>query len=321
LAPPVWAEAIGTVIIGREGWLFPAWETLPLVDLATVDKVAPIVAGVVSQFKAAGIDMAVTLMPIRARVYRPFYPSDAAFTADAQRRYAYARDRLTAHGVLVPDLATLFATLAARPAVAEVATDANFAPVGSDLFFKADTHWTTNAALPAADAVAAQMIARFAPAAGAAPGAQLGDAVRTLQEKNDLADLLPVADQAKYKLETYMLPQVAGLQGDDALIAPDAADTVVIGNSYMQPKYGFSTRLSHALNRPVSLFWKIDRYGPYATLAEYLKGDVFKTQRPKLIVWNIRETQMEHLPSDDDFYAQNAMSAADLTGVIKAALG
>jgi alginate O-acetyltransferase complex protein AlgJ len=319
--PRARAATEGSVIIGSGGWLFPAWETLPQVDLAAVDQVAPIVAGVVRQFKAAGIEMAVTLMPIRARIYRQFYPADAPFTTGLQQRYAHGLDRLTAQGVLAPDLATLFARRAAMPPEPPAgSSDPDFVPVGADLFFKADTHWTPNASQPAAEELARQIAAHFQPPASSAPGARLGDAVKTLQEKNDLADLLPAAEQSKYKLQSYLLPQVAAAQGDDALIAADAADTVVIGNSYMQPKYGFTSQLSSALNRPVSLFWKIDRYGPFATLTEYLASDLFKSQRPRMIVWNLRESQLEHLPDDDDFYAQNAMSPAALTASIKAAL-
>jgi alginate O-acetyltransferase complex protein AlgJ len=314
------AATIGTVVVGADGWLFPAWETLPQVNLDAIDQVAPIVAGVVRQFKAAGIDVAVTLMPIRARIYRRFYPADAPFTAALQQRYARGSDRLTALGVLAPDLATLFAARAQVPDAAAPGTDPDFVPVGSDLFFKADTHWTPNASIPAAQELARQIAGRFTLPASALPGARLGEAVKTLQEKNDLADLLPEADQGKYKLESYLLPQVAAAQGDDALIAADSADTVVIGNSYMQPKYGFTAQLSSALNRPVSLFWKIDRYGPFATLTEYLASDLFKSQRPRLIVWNLRESQLEHMPDDDDFYAQNAMSPAVLTAAIKTAL-
>jgi alginate O-acetyltransferase complex protein AlgJ len=319
--PRARAATIGSVIVGTGGWLFPAWESLPQVDTAALDRGVPVVAGVARQFKAAGIDMAITLMPIRARIYRQFYPADAPFTPELQQRYAHGLNLLAAQGVLVPDLATLFTTRAQLPAPpAPPNDDPDFVPVGPDLFFKADTHWTPNAALPAAQALAAQIAARFTLPASPVPGAQLGAPVKTLQEKNDLADLLPAADQPKYKLQSYLLPQLAAAQGDNALIAADAADTVVIGNSYMQPKYGFTAQLSNALNRPVSLFWKIDRYGPFATLTEYLASDLFKSQRPRLIVWNLRESQLEHLPDDDDFYAQNAMSPAALTAAIKAAL-
>jgi alginate O-acetyltransferase complex protein AlgJ len=325
LLPRARAATIGSVIVGTNGWLFPAWETLSQVDLAAVDQVAPIVAGVVHQFKAGGIDVAVTLMPIRARIYRRYYPADAPFTAELQQRYTHGSDRLAALGVLAPDLATLFAARAALPAAAVdpdsgPGTDPDFVPVGADLFFKADTHWTPNASIPAARELARQVTRRFSLPASATPGAQLGDPVKSLQEKNDLADLLPAALQRQYRLQSYLAPQVASAQGDDALIAADSADTVVIGNSYMQPKYGFTAQLSNALNRPVSLFWKIDRYGPFATLTEYLASDLFKSQRPRLIVWNLRESQLEHLPDDDDFYAQNAMSAAALTAAIKTAL-
>ena len=83
-----------------------------------------------------------------------------------------------------------------------------------------------------------------------------------MQEKNDLAELLPQAQQASYPIESYFAPQVQAAQGDSALIAVDAADVVVIGNSYMQPKYGFTDTLSNLLGRPVALDWKIDRLGP-----------------------------------------------------------
>jgi alginate O-acetyltransferase complex protein AlgJ len=89
----------------------------------------------------------------------------------------------------------------------------------------------------------------------------------------------------------------------------------------MQPKYNFSYMLSNQLNRPVSLVWKVHQYGPYRTLLIYLESDSFKRLRPKLIVWNFEETDLENLPDRHDAWGQNAMPPQAFMAELHRALG
>ena len=133
---------------------------------------------------------------------------------------------------------------------------------------------------------------------------------------------MPPADAAKYKLESYPLRAVLGGAGSNALLEDDAADVVVIGNSYMQPRFGFASMLSNQLNRPVTLVWKVHQYGPYQTLLSYFGSESFRRKRPNVIVWNFHETDMI-IPSDrKDGWGQNVIAPqAFLDGVRKAVGG
>jgi alginate O-acetyltransferase complex protein AlgJ len=302
------AAIVNLVALGKDGWLFPVWDEVRHADLQKIRAMAQFVSDAVGVIKHANIDVAISITPSKARVYREFLPDDFKFSADADRRYAVAIEEYRRSGTLVPDLATNFANL--RKAQ----------PTGA-FFFKADTHWTAAGAEATAAEFAKEIKEKLKLPPSATPGTQLGQPVSVLQEKNDLAELLPAADRAKYPLQTYLMRKPVEAEGQGALVADDTADVVVIGNSYMQPKYNFSSRLSNQLNRPVSLVWKVHQYGPYRTLLIYLASESFKRQRPKLIVWNFEETDLENLPDRHDAWGQNAMPAQGFMAELHGALG
>jgi alginate O-acetyltransferase complex protein AlgJ len=106
------------------------------------------------------------------------------------------------------------------------------------------------------------------------------------------------------------------------MIEDDTADVVVIGNSYMQPKYNFAPALSNQLNRPVSLVWKVHLVGPYKTLLTYLGSESFRQHRPRAIVWNFHEVDMEPMTNSRAAWPQDAMTdEAFLADVRRAVTG
>ena len=152
-----------------------------------------------------------------------------------------------------------------------------------------------------------------------APGKKLGDYIQMIQAKNDLSDQL--ADKAKYPKEIFKIRKDMAEQGGSALLEDDSADTVLIGNSYTQPKYMFAPYLSQGLNRPVGLTWKVHQYGSYAILLEYFKSAGFKSTRPKLLIWDFEETDMEGPPDRKDFWGEHSMSADQFLGTVSKAVG
>ncbi len=101
-----------------------------------------------------------------------------------------------------------------------------------------------------------------------APGTKLAAATPFLQERNDLAALLPPPDQSKYPFQSYMVRKPVET-GGGGLLADDAADVIVMGNSFMQPAYGFANVVSEQLNRPVALLWKVHQFSPYLQHADF----------------------------------------------------
>jgi alginate O-acetyltransferase complex protein AlgJ len=126
------AAIVNLVALGKDGWLFPVWDDVRHADIQKIRGMARFVSDAVGVIKHANIEMAISITPSKARVYREFLPDDFKFSADTDHRYAVAIEEYRRPGTLVPDLATNFANVRrAQPIEA--------------LFLKADTHWTAAA--------------------------------------------------------------------------------------------------------------------------------------------------------------------------------
>ena len=300
------AEIQSLVVIGNDGWLYPIWDEVRRFDAAKFQTTTKVIIDAVNIMKKAGIQTVISMTPSKSRIYREFLPKDFQWSPDADKRYALALDVFGKAGVLVPDQATLL--LNARK------TNPN-----ELYFFKSDTHWTPSGAEIVAADIAKQVNAKMPLPPSKAPGKKLGDYIQMIQAKNDLSDQL--ADKAKYPKEIFKIRTDMAEQGGSALLEDDSADTVLIGNSYTQPKYMFAPYLSQGLNRPVGLTWKVHQYGSYAILLEYFKSAGFKSTRPKLLIWDFEETDMEGPPDRKDFWGEHSMSADQFLGTVSKAVG
>ena len=292
---PQAATAIKGTVIGKDGWLYLVWDDPRKADARRMRDVVKVITSAVGMMKDAKVDVVLALTPAKARVYPEFLPDDFGFSPEGEKRYASALAVLRQSGALAPDLATFFAGLRkSQP--------------GIDIFFKGDTHWTAFGAENAAAEIGKRMGESLHLPPSAQPGARLGPAVTEMHTASDLSMNLPQPERAQYPDEAFAVHLPLAAQGRSALVEDDNADVVVIGNSYMQPKYNFAPALSSQLNRPVALVWKIHTVGPYRTMLNYLGGEAFKRQRPKAIVWNFHEIDME-LPIDStSAWPQDAMA-------------
>ncbi len=300
------AAEVNGVVVGRDGWLFAGWEGIRRSDPAMIGRVADTLNAAIAMLRQAGIQVAVSLTPGKARIYRDFLPDDFKWSPDSERRYDLIVKALRHGGAVVPDQAAMFAALRRQhPDVA--------------YWFKADTHWTAAGAEQAASAMAAELRTAVHLPTSARPGLQLAPPVDAVQERNDLASLLPTPQQAGYPFQHYMVrrPVTAGGAG---LLEDDTADVLVIGNSYMQPAYGYANVLSEQLGRPDTLYWKVHQQSLYFTMLAYLKSDGFKQQRPKLIVWNMAEDDFEVNSNNPGAWGQTAMPASAFLADMKQAL-
>ncbi|WP_159348574.1 alginate O-acetyltransferase AlgX-related protein [Roseomonas harenae] len=283
------AQTAGLAVIGKEGWLFPVWDKVWDVDSNLVRQTSQVIAQAIDILKAAGIGTAITLIPSKARIYRQYLPAEIRVSAEADRRYAGIMNDLRRPGAILPDLDAAFRARAA----------------GVQLFFKSDTHWTPMGAELAAVEVA-KAIGPTVPSS-TRPGTQVSTLSNKMHPRGDLVRNLPEAQRASYGPEPYQVREVVQAGGQAALIADDTTDVTVVGNSYMEPRYLFQPILSNQLSRPVSLFWKPNNVGPYATMLQYVASAGFKQQRPKVIAWTHLEVDFPGLPSSSG-WGQNAMA-------------
>jgi alginate O-acetyltransferase complex protein AlgJ len=303
LSQPARAELTPKVAIGKEGWLFPAWEDLRRTSLARSRQIGDVVSIAASLLRKAGIETVVLMTPMKARIYGEFLPDDFQPNADWARRYDQLAEDWRRGDIVVPDLAAFFT--AKRKAQPEL------------LYFKADIHWTPLAADLAAIETARLIRERKWLAKSDKPGLKLGAPFTMKYANNDLAALLPPAETGKYPFQTIRLRRpIAAKAG---LLDDEAGDVVVLGNSYMQTDYTFPTVLSNQLERPVSLLWKPAR-SPYAMMLDYLQGPLAKQTKPRVIVWHMMEGNMELAPDDTGFWNSGAMTASAFHSQLRQAL-
>lgn len=293
----------GEVILGRDGWLFGAWEDIRRVDLRRTRELCHYVKGAVGIMQAAGLKVALCVTPTKARTYQEFLPADFQPNADATARYDAIMDELSGGEVMIANHAAQFADLR------RTSRDA--------LFFKADIHWTPAGGAAAAAELAKLVRERAALPAPRKPGTRLGDYISMRYESNDLAGMLPPATRSRFPFEQFRVRRILGAPQGIGLIDEDGADTVVIGNSFMQTGFGFPPAFSNQLNRAVSLAVQVGRFGPYTTLLNYLKSDLFKNERPRLLVWHFLEGNMEVMPDHNGYWGSAAMPSALFTSELR----
>lgn len=249
--PPAAAAVVNTVVVGRDNWLFAVYDLVKWSDRLRMKRAIGFINEAVALLKQAGIETVVALTPVKSRIYPEFLPDEFRFIPISAQRYAEALALLRAPGTLVPDLAaTLLAERQRQP--------------GTLCFFKSDTHWTAPGAERAAIEIAAQMKARLNLPASPVSGTALGPMTVMRQGINDLASHLPDAMAAKYGTETYAMHPPAAT----ALLEDDEADVLIVGNSFMQPRYNFSAMLSNQLGRPVVLHDAAHQPSPYRAVLD-----------------------------------------------------
>lgn len=281
---PARAQA-SLVQIGTQGWLFPIWDNVERVDLTALRNALRTVSEAFAILRAAQIEMVMCLIPSRNRIMRQFMPASVRISPDAERRYSMTLAEVRRVGGLAPDLDAKFReTLTREPT--------------RHIFFKTDTHWTPVGAEIAAVEIAREMRERLRLPASPRPGTRLGDLQPMNIAAGDLQRLLPAPQRGSYGPEQSWLRAVLVPEGPAALLEDDSYDTVVVGTSNVQPRFGFQPVLSNQLLRPVGLSWRPNNIGPYTALLEYLRSPAFRTARPKALVWNHLEMDMLNATSN-----------------------
>lgn len=297
------ASREGEVIHGRDGWLFGAWEDIRRVELRRTRELCQYLNGAVRIMRAEGLRVAICVTPAKARIYQDFLPADFQPNADATARYAAVMEELGRGEAIVFDHATQFAALRRS------SRDA--------LFFKADIHWTPAGGAAAATELAKLVKSQASLPAPRRPGTGLGDYISMRYESNDLAGMLPPAQRARFPFEQFRVRRIIGAPQGVGLIEEDGADCVIVGNSFMQTGFGFPPMFSNQLARPVALAVQVGRFGPYTTLLNYLKSDLFRNERPNLIVWHFLEGNMEVMPDHSGYWGSSAMPAAQFISELR----
>ncbi|MFS8036189.1 alginate O-acetyltransferase AlgX-related protein [Xanthobacter sp. AM11] len=286
------ATAQTSIIMGKDGWLFPGWESITTLDRSGIEADVGLIREAKTALAARGITLLTMVVPLKATFYQDKLPVGTAISADIAGQYDFIQDQLKKAGIDTVDL---------RPAMKSVQTGRQTS------FYRADYHWTSWSSEAAADAVAKAIKAKIPKLAGAPGGDKLGEWV-TQRHLGDLAQRFLTPDQQKQvgpDLYTVRAPAPA----KSSLVDAGPAPVHVVGNSFVQPYLGFPQKLSNVLDRPVSLTWNPGNVGPWLTFLQYVGSPDFAKAPPQVIVWLFNEGPFHSGPqAADQWDATSLMS-------------
>lgn len=260
------------VLIGKDGWLFPAWGSLTDVDAPAIARNTQLIAEARTALAAAGVKLEVLVLPDKALFYEDKLPDGKRLGEAVRGRYALVHDGLETSGV---------------PSVDALQVLRQVKQGGQEVFYRSDQHWTQPAADAVASAVAAQIRQQVPSLAGeAGTGMALGSEIKE-RRFGDLAELFLTEDQRRsIGRDTFTVRRQAEQQ---SLLDDAPAPVHVTGHSMVQPYFGFPQKLSNVLDRPVSVNWKPGNVGHWVMLLEYLESPEFRAHKPQVLVWQMFE--------------------------------
>jgi alginate O-acetyltransferase complex protein AlgJ len=267
------------VIEGKQNWLFAGWESLITAKPAADKSSIGLIAGASRLFAKKNIKLIVLIIPLKPRYYEPLLPDGVAMSDEIRKRYDLLLTELRASGVTAIDVRDAFKTVIAGK---------------QEVFYRADFHWTTFAAEATADQVAASILSSGPLPGKPGTGMKLGDWINDRHLGDLAANFLSPERKRAIGPEAYVIRQAP--KADAGLLDSDPAPVAVVGNSFVQPYFGFSQRLSNKIDRPVSLKWNPGDVGPWATLLQYLKSPEFTGSPPQFVVWQFNEAQLQNGP-------------------------
>ncbi|MBI5261816.1 MAG: twin-arginine translocation pathway signal [Bradyrhizobium sp.] len=283
------------IVEGKSNWLFAGWESLsvakPEAEMASVQLIAEI-NRVLSE---RGIKLIVAIVPLKPRYYETLLPEGMAISEPVRKRYDFLLSELRSQGVSAPDLRDAFKAVVLGK---------------QEVFYRTDFHWTTFAAEASADQIAAEIISKSPLPGKAGSGTQLGDWMNDRHLGDLAANFLSPERKRAIGPDTYVIRTPP--RNNQGLLDAEPAPVAVVGNSFVQPYFGFPQRLSNRIDRPVSLKWNPGDLGPWATLLQYLQSSEFKSNPVRFLVWQFNEAQLQNGPDAvGEWAAQGIVSAAD----------
>jgi len=289
------------VIIGRNGWLYPAWFHFEKVDYAGLSVTADLILQTHEACAAAGIMLLPVLLPMKARIYPENLPADAELGEGFDGKLGLFQRTLAERGTASYDASADVAAVKQQTLA----------------FYKTDVHWTLAAAEAVGQALATSLLKADLLKPGKGPGFEMRGIVYQ-EQRGDLAQLLPAAAQSRFPLERFAF---RNLSISGKALERMEADIAVVGNSMTNPAVGFVPRMAATLQQPVQLFWNYGNLGPWKILLDYIEGDGFRRHPPKILVWVFTEGVLSSDPAAAEMFdAESLMPRATWLIRMKSAL-
>jgi len=287
----VHAAESAAVILGKNDWLFTPYEFASKSDAQDTLASIQLFQKVNKLFEGKGIALALVIVPSKIRIHADQLPDNKQLDSYTADKYENAFKVLRSEGVSVVNLNQAFLSSPHRTS-------------DTPLFLRLDTHWSPSGAMLAAETVKAEIVGN--PALSAAYAATKVEEYALSwapRKKNtparDLVKLLnldaqqfPPEQTLSFKV-TRVKPSQAGL-----LNAGDNVGITVIGSSYTNKNTGYPDGLRFTLQRDLlDISIPVDQ-GPWVGMEAYLRDDAFRTNKPKLIIWEIPERELRSPPNN-----------------------
>lgn len=251
------------VLIGDDGWLFTTEEFTIAKDRQTLieDHLAFIIETDEELWRQY-IQLVVVLVPAKARIYKDKL-GQHDYPAENADLYTDVRDHLALYNVTVTDLRdTLNAT--------------------KNSFLRTDTHWSPAGAKAAANFVAEVIDIPL-------KSMQFDTKqTSTEQHEGDLTRYIP-GNRFDAREEQLALYETTSKAKVNKLFGDVEIPVTLVGTSYSaNPNWNFEGYLKEALQADV-LNVADEGLGPFAVMRNWLKSEAYKTNTPKLVIWEIPE--------------------------------
>lgn len=286
------AVARDAVIEGKSNWLFAGWESLTVTRPDAERASVKLISDVMRLLAQKNVKLIVAIVPLKPRYYEGLLPDGSAMSDVVRARYDWELAELRAAGVNAPDL---------RDALKTVVADKK------EVFYRTDFHWTTFAAEAAADLVASVITADGPLPGKAGSGAQLGEWMNDRHLGDLAANFLSPERKRAMGPEAYVIRTPA--TPATSLLDVDPSPVAVVGNSFVQPYFGFPQRLSNKIDRQVALKWNPGDVGPWATLLQFLQSAEFTASSVRYLVWQFNEAQIQNGPDALGEWASQSISS------------
>ncbi|BCO25580.1 alginate O-acetylase AlgJ [Rhodoferax lithotrophicus] len=277
-------------IIGKNDWLFIHYEFAQPSDSEDTQATIQTLIKANKLFEKKGITLALVLVPSKITINYDQLPDGLGLDSYTSGKYESAVKSLRASGVNVVSLKQAFLNSPNRNS-------------DTPLFLRLDTHWSFTGALLAAETIQSEFTnnPQLKSALAKTPEEKYTLTWATNKVKvrtRDLVKLLPKGAPT-YPPEEMLKFNVNRLSESNAglLGSGDTTAITVIGSSYTNKNTGYPDAIRYTLQRNLlDISIPVDQ-GPWVGMDAYLRDDAFKSNPPKVIIWEIPERELRSPPN------------------------
>lgn len=277
-------------ILGKNEWLFNKYEQLNSTYAAPTAESVALIGRLNKVLMANGITLAVTMVPLKMRIYSEYLPDSVKFNDYMAGNYDQISKALQTAGVAFIDLNTPFMNSPKRNS-------------DTPLFFKLDSHWNLTGAMIAAETVKTGLesnkITKLALDATPVVAYEIKFGKRKLPSRGrNLVAALP-RNSGTFQPEQFTPVSVTRAQAVPEG-NPPSTGIAVAGSSSSKEWTGFIDALRYTLQRDILNVSVTGDIGPWVGMESYLGSDAFLSNAPKLLIWEWAESTM-HAPPDHPY--------------------